>query len=127
MTRPQRMLCSGTGGPPSGAGNDCPVCGRDWPWCFAVVPRHFIERRRAVTREAIALHPGDRIHVQPHDIYAGWPVPFHHTRIDAHVCVAGTARSGRLVIVCWRGPGEVRGAVVYDQDAQVELDEAAAA
>jgi hypothetical protein len=77
-----------------------------------------------MTRRAVALHPGDRIHVQEHDVYAGWPTPVHHTHTDAHGCVTGVVEHGRVVVICWCGPGETRGAVVYDRNAQVELDEA---
>jgi hypothetical protein len=74
-----------------------------------------------MTRKAIALHAGDRIHVQPHDVYAGWPTPYWHTQIDAWVHVDGIAPAGRVVVVCGHGDGNVRFAVVYDRDALVEL------
>jgi len=58
-----------------------------------------------MTRDAIAIHTGDTIHVQPHDVWARTGKPLH-THIDATVLVTGTE--------C--------GVVVYDWDAPVELD-----
>ena len=79
-----------------------------------------------MTRRAYALHPGDHIHVTPHDIYAGWPTPYGHATIDAYVQITGTAEAGLVVVICWRGPGTAVGAVVYDRDASVEVVEVAA-
>jgi hypothetical protein len=79
-----------------------------------------------MTRDAIAIHEGDTIHVEPHDIYAGWPTPVRHAPTDAVIVVAGVAQRGLVVVICWNGPGTQRGVVVYDWDAPVELVKAAA-
>jgi hypothetical protein len=77
-----------------------------------------------MTRDAIAIHEGDTIHVQPHDVWRGTDSPLH-THIDATVRVTGTDHVGMVVVICWR-TGTTSGAVVYDWDAPVELVEVAA-
>ena len=80
-----------------------------------------------MTRRAYALHPGDHIHVTPHDIYAGWPTPIrHYERDEPDVQITGIAERGRIVIICWCTTSTPTGVAVYDRDAPVEVVEVAA-
>ena len=73
-----------------------------------------------MTRNAFAVHAGDTIHVQPHDVLnvaaAPWP-----THTDAIVKVTGVAEVGQVVVICWGSITSKCGSVVYDRDDQVEL------
>jgi hypothetical protein len=79
-----------------------------------------------MTRDAIAIHEGDTIHVEPHDVWRGSGDPFH-SDIDATVLVTGTDHVGMVVVICWQATGTECGVVSYDWDAPVELVKAAAA
>jgi len=76
-----------------------------------------------MTRNPGALHEGDTIHIQPHDITCGggWDDPIHITR-DAIVEVTGITHCGGIVVICWGTTTTTEcGAVVYDQDDNIEV------
>ena len=73
-----------------------------------------------MTRDADHLRVGDRIHIEPHDVFRGSDSP-HHIKRDAKVTVAAAFPAGSLIVVCWRGSGTIRGVCVYDWNTPVEL------
>ena len=73
----------------------------------------------------LLLHPGDKIHVQPHQV-------FRHTQFihdvpcrEADVQVDCLLEVGAVIVICWGKCSGTCGAVVYDADDTVQRLEAA--
>ncbi len=79
-----------------------------------------------MTRDADALHAGDRIHITPHDVYAGVDHAIRRTRIDAEVLVAGVVSHGCIIVICWHACGNGCGVVCYDRHDPVKVLDGAA-
>lgn len=80
-----------------------------------------------MTRLAVALRRGDRIHVAPHDVFrfSDKPVPAGHCP-DADITVAGVVREcgWAVVVICWMD-GTAERCTTYDADQPFELVSAA--
>ena len=80
-----------------------------------------------MTRDAYALHRGDRIHTSPHDVYAGGDRPISRTRLDADITLTGVCPRGSVVVLAWGTIDGPHGTIVYDATDLVEVVELAEA
>jgi hypothetical protein len=68
------------------------------------------------------LHPGDAVHIGPHDIFRNDPTgpSVHKDTRHADVRVDDVVPVGRVVVIMWHA-GTILGAVVYDANDLVQL------